>query len=194
MANLEAPPDKALVIAEVCAALENDPEQARKTLAEGYPFKRVIASSRAYTPLECMQTFLNDGFTDRYCGQRLVFPGTLRLLSLQLREQFPFHPHWKMEATHPAYWELFPTIDHVHPVTRGGADAPSNWVTTSQLRNSQKSNWTLDELGWELVPSRSLEDWDGLTRWCLRFLEGHPALSSEPYIRIWAKAARALLR
>ncbi|MFF0818704.1 HNH endonuclease [Rhodococcus sp. NPDC003318] len=52
-----------------------------------------------------------------------------------------------MSQTHFAYWELFPTIDHIVPVTRGGADDESNWVTTSMLRNSAKAHWTLDELG-----------------------------------------------
>ena len=40
------------------------------------------------------------------------------------------------------------TIDHVIPVARGGADDESNVVTTSMLRNSAKSNWLLDEVGW----------------------------------------------
>jgi hypothetical protein len=50
--------------------------------------------------------------------------------------KFPFHPNWKTEATHPAYWEVGATIDHMVPVTLGGADEPANWVTTSMARNS----------------------------------------------------------
>jgi HNH endonuclease len=52
----------------------------------------------------------------------------------------------------PAFWEVGATIDHVVPVTRGGADDESNWVTTSMARNSAKMNWTLEELGWTLHP------------------------------------------
>jgi hypothetical protein len=77
---------------------------------------------------------------DRYSGLPLVFPGVLRLLSRLLPQEFPFHPNWKMAETHPAYWELFPTIDHVLPVSRGGVDSDVNWVTTSMLRNAAKAN------------------------------------------------------
>lgn len=83
-----------------------------------------------------MQSFVRDGFIDRYSGRHLVFPGTLRVLSTLFPEDFPFHPNWKTQFTHPAFWELFPTIDHIVPVARGGLDVPENWVTTSQLRNS----------------------------------------------------------
>jgi hypothetical protein len=37
-----------------------------------------------------------------------------------LPERFPFHPNWKTDVTHPAYWEVSATIDHLTPVTRGG--------------------------------------------------------------------------
>ena len=79
-----------------------------------------------------------DGFVDRYTVARLALPAALRTLSILLPDEFPFHPSCKMEITHPAYWELYATIDHVVPVTRGGADDLSNWVTTSQARNSAK--------------------------------------------------------
>jgi hypothetical protein len=46
---------------------------------------------------------------------------------------------------------------------RGGMDAESNWVSTSMFRNRVKSNWTLEELGWNLVPPvRSL---NGMGSW-----------------------------
>lgn len=105
---------------------------------------------RRYTELQSLEVFARDGFVDRYSGQRLVFPGILRLLSRLLPQEFPFHPNWKMAQTHRAYWELFPTIDHVLPVARGAADSEANWVTTSMLRNAAKANGKLQEVG---VPS-----------------------------------------
>lgn len=93
-----------------------------------------------------MVVFTRDGFVDRYSGDLLVFPGTLRLLAKLLPHEFPFHSNWKADACHPAFWQLFPTIDHVVPVSRGGADADSNWMSTSMLRNSAKANLTLEEL------------------------------------------------
>ena len=94
------------------------------------------------------RVFARDGFVDRYSGDKLVFPGTLlRLLSALMPDEFPAHPNWKMSASHVMYWELCPTIDHLVPVARGGADNESNYVTISMLRNSAKAHWTLEELG-----------------------------------------------
>ncbi|WP_346842815.1 hypothetical protein [Rhodococcus sp. A14] len=65
-------------------------------------------------------------------------------------EEFPAHPNWAVSQSQFAYWELFPSIDHLVPVAGGGADDESNWMSTSMLRNSAKAHWTLDELGWTL--------------------------------------------
>jgi hypothetical protein len=138
-----------------------------------------------------MSVFLRDGFIDRYSGARLVFPGVLRFLSRLLPAEFPFHLNWKMAETHIAFWELFPTIDHVVPIARGGTDAEDNMVSTSMLRNSAKSNWTLEELKWTLVPSGRIQDWDGLTNWFLKYAELHPEHLKDPYLRRWHRAAVA---
>jgi hypothetical protein len=103
-----------------------------------------------------------------------VFPPVLRILSLVLRSEFPFHPNWKSDLTHPSYWELGATVEHLVPVTRGGVDDESDWVTTSMGRNSAKLNWTLSELGWTLHPLGIISDWDGLFGWFLRYTAVHP--------------------
>jgi hypothetical protein len=41
------------------------------------------------------------------------------------------------------YWELFPTLDHVVQVARGGQDEDKDWIKTSMVLNSAKSNWTI---------------------------------------------------
>jgi hypothetical protein len=94
-----------------------------------------------------------------------------------------------MSETHEAFWELSPTIDHVVPVSRGGRDEDANWVTTSMRRNSAKSNWTLQELGWQLHPAGSLEEWDGLMSWFIRRVAAHPALLKVSLISRWNRAA-----
>ena len=99
---------------------EQRPGQASTILAAEYPFTPLPNAGRNYSPGQCMAVFVRDGFIDRYSGRRLVFPGTLRLLSLLLPQEFPFHSNWKTDACHSAFWELFPTIDHVVPVSRGG--------------------------------------------------------------------------
>jgi hypothetical protein len=154
-------------------------------LRSEYPFVPVTREARRYTEQQSLEIFIRDGFVDRYSGQRLIFPGILRLLSRLMPEDFPFQTNWKMAETHQAYWELFPTIDHVQPVARGGVDAKVNWVTTSMLRNAAKANWTLEELGWNLLPSGSLNDWDGLTRLFLKLMEAQPSLLEHRYLRRW---------
>ncbi len=133
---------------------------------------------------------MRDGFIDRYTGQRLIFPGVLRVLSLLLPRDFPFHPHWRTTETHPAFWELSPTLDHVVPIAFGGADDESNLVTTSMLRNSAKANWTLEELGWKLYPAGRYEDWDGLTAWFREYVAAHEDCLRDRAIARWYRLAR----
>jgi HNH endonuclease len=133
--------------------------------------------------------FIRDGFLDRYSGAKLVFPGALRLLSKLMPEDFPAHPNWKMTESHIVYWELFPTVDHVVPVARGGTDDESNWVTTSMLKNSAKSNWTLNELGWVLLPPGNYTAWDGLLGWFIRYVAKDVRSLDDLYVRRWHKAA-----
>jgi hypothetical protein len=162
---------------------------AREILRIEYPFVAISPVSRRYTEAESLRVFRRDGFIDRYSGQRLVFPGILRLLSRLLPQEFPFHPNWKMTETHPAYWELFPTIDHVLPVGRGGPDSEENWITTSMLRNAAKSNWALEELGWSLCPAGSLTDWDGLMALFVDFVDADRSVLEDAYLRRWYSAA-----
>ncbi|MEX2170225.1 MAG: hypothetical protein WD851_13010 [Pirellulales bacterium] len=98
-----------------------------------------------------------------------------------------------MTESHLMFWELFPTVDHVVPIARGGADDESNWVCTSMLRNGAKANWTLAELGWEMCPPGDPHEWDGLMRWCTEFLEHEPVLLGDKYIRRWNAAAKRVL-
>jgi hypothetical protein len=179
-------------LAEVCSLLTsgNVPD-ARGVLQAKYPFVAPELSKRAYTPRESMQTFVRDGFIDRYSGAQLVFPGTLRLIHRLAPQEFPFQKNWKMTETHIAFWDLMPTVDHLVPIARGGPNDPHNWMTTSQLRNSAKSNWTLEELGWRLYPEGSIAVWDGLTSWFTDYIAHHPEHLSDPYIRTWHKAADA---
>jgi hypothetical protein len=94
-----------------------------------------------------------------------------------------------MTETHPACWELFPTIDHVQPVARSGADNETNWVTTSMLRNATKENWTLEELGWSLLPAGTLTHWDGLMSLFMEFAVSTPAVLEDAYLQRWHTVA-----
>jgi 5-methylcytosine-specific restriction endonuclease McrA len=181
------------VVAGVCSLLEDDDlSGAAELLQREYPFTPAETVERKYGDQEALRVFLRDGFVDRYSGARLVFPGVLRVLALRLPAEFPYHPNWKMTATHLAFWELSPTVDHIVPIARGGVDADANWVTTSMLRNSAKANWTLDELGWKLLPSGDLRVWDGLLTWFTRQVTTHPELLQNARIAAWHRAALAV--
>lgn len=171
---------------------------AAKTIEQHYPFIPPTNAGRKYTPFQSLQIFIRDGFCDRYSGKHLINPAVLRLFSAFLPDQFPAHPNWKQSESHIGFWELFPTIDHLVPVARGGPDSPENWVTTSMLRNSAKSNALLEELGWELKPHGDLSIWDGMTGALFGYLNGDPQLKRIPpeglrhrdYILQWARASK----
>jgi hypothetical protein len=172
---------------------ERDHDAAAEVLRREYPFVRRDSVERKYGLTKALGVFLRDGFIDRYSGARLVLPAALRLIAHLLPEEFPYHANWKMSETHIGFWELSPTVDHVVPVCLGGADDPSNWVTTSMLRNSAKGNWRLEELGWSLVPAGDLRKWDGLLGWFGRYVASSPqVLVQVPALRDWQRAVRAV--
>ena len=175
----------------VCGSLSaSKPSEAAAILSEHYPFQPAPITPRRYGPRESTAVFVRDGFIDRYSGQPLIFPPVLRLISAALPSDFPFHPNWKTDVTHSAYWEVGATVDHLYPVTLGGDDGPSNWVTTSMALNSAKMNWTLDELGWELHPPGDFSEWDGLLGWFLEYAEENPGSMKGSNVKQWYRAAR----
>lgn len=185
---------KSDIVAAACDLISLGKQaDAAALISSDYPFVPEAAVERRYGEAEALRVFLRDGFIDRYSGDRLVFPGALRVLSEYLPGVFPFHPNWKMSETHIAYWQLSPTVDHVFPAARGGADDEANWVTTSMLRNSAKGNWTLEELGWIVVPAGDLHEWDGLLGWFRKQLTHRPEFMNIPLVRRWNRAATTVL-
>ena len=166
-----------------------DPVGASHIISARYPFCPPHNFGRSYTPTVMTKIFLRDGFIDRYRGTMLVFPPALRLLSHYLPVEFPYHKNGKMSEGHMAYWELFPTIDHIVPVARGGSDSEDNYVCCSMLTNSIKSNWTLEQLQWRLLPEGDLTKWDGMMDWFLRQVDADPVVLENTYIKRWYAAA-----
>lgn len=179
------------IINEACTAItQGQLSSAKDVITKQYPFSPLHNPGRRYTDHQKTEVFLSDGFVDRYSGERLVFPPVLRLLSNLMPEEFPFHKNWKMSECHLAYWQLLPTIDHVVPVSRGGADDYTNWVCTSQMRNSIKSNWLLEEIGWQLHPPGNLTEWDGLLGWFMAYAEENQQILDDSYLLSWHRAAK----
>lgn len=187
--------EKADLLREISQVLLKDNLAKARDLARvNYPFQFQEKKSRQITLLQSLKLFLRDGFIDRYSGHKLIFPGLLRLLSKSMPEEFPYHQHWKMSECHIAYYELCPTVDHVIPITRGGADVESNWVTTSMLRNSAKAQWTLEELSWQLVPPGNLSDWDGLMQLYIELIESQPMFLHDNILRTFYGLAQKILQ
>lgn len=187
--------ERAQILAEACGLIargRND--AAANMIANEYPFTPRQRDGRNYTPLQCMDVFCRDGFIDIYSGDKLIFPGTLRLLANLMPHEFPFHPNWKTDACHFAFYELFPTIDHVVPVTRGGLDRRENWVTTSMMRNMAKANFTHEELGWSKVPPGCMAEWDGLASWFVDYVRGNCRVMSDKYLSKWYRAANKFIK
>jgi 5-methylcytosine-specific restriction endonuclease McrA len=181
---------RAEILAAVCDLLaQGRIDDAKTLLLAEYPRASASTSRRPWSLKRLVRVFVRDGFTDRYFGDRLVFPGALRALAILLTEAFPYHRNWKQSATHPAFYELYPTIDHVVPVARGGADDEANVVTTSMLRNSAKANWLLEELHWPVDRAPIVPDWDGLLGWFMSACTAHEALRRDVAVQRWRQAA-----
>ena len=114
-------------------------------------------------------------------------------MSELLPNAFPYHPHWKADQCHIAYWDYQPTIDHIFPVSLGGKDAPENWATTSMVNNSAKSNFTLDQLGWTLKDKGDLANWDGLSKKFVELVDQNPRILTIARIREYYKATKEII-
>lgn len=163
----------------------NNIKAAKQIIIKEYPFQRIVPQIRNYTDKEKMQQFVRDGFIDRYSGQKLINPGLLKVLSRYMPEEFPYHPHWKMDACHNAYWEFVPTVDHIVPIALGGLDIEENWATTSMLHNAVKSNWTLEQLNWTLCDPGDFKEYDGLTSLFIQLIKKDKELLKDGYIKRW---------
>ena len=95
-----------------------------------------------------------------------------------------------MSECHIAWWQLFPTVDHIIPIARGGKNESENLVCTSMLRNSAKGNFVLEELNWELFPPGNYSKWDGMTDWFVQYVYINRELLECHYIDEWYKAVK----
>lgn len=137
-----------------------------------------------YTPI-----FIRDGFVDRYTGDYLIFPPVLRVLSIILPNDFPYHDNWKYGHCHVAYWELSATVDHVKPLSLGNLHQADNWITTSMRQNREKDNISLESLGWKLYSPGNIKEWDGLLTWFLQYTKQHPEILIDKPLHQWYSAA-----
>jgi len=178
--------NRALLIKDICELLLDKKRHDYIDLAnENYPFIHISPQKRQYSKYQMCKVFLRDGFLDRYSGDKLLFPGLIKILTIEFPEIFRYHRNWKMSDTHMIYWDLFPTVDHLIPIARGGQDNESNWITTSMIHNSAKSNWTIEEIGWTLHDKGQLDNWDGLVDYFMDLTNMNPDYEKDKYISYW---------
>ncbi|HKS48955.1 MAG TPA: HNH endonuclease [Amycolatopsis sp.] len=127
------------------------------------------------------RVYARDHYQCRYCGERVILTAVMRLVSRLYPEQFPYHPNWKADSTHPAFVSRSATLDHVHPIAGGGdPTALDNLVTACWNCNRRKGDLDLTELNWPLVEPRG-KNWKGLTDLFRPLWEasGRPKLSAD---------------
>jgi hypothetical protein len=85
----------------------------------------------------------------------------LRAASLLWAELIPYNPNWRGDIAHPIYIARSATVDHLVPHAHGGLDEIDNFRTACWPCNTQKSDLTIERLGWRVldVPETA---WDGL--------------------------------
>jgi hypothetical protein len=179
-------------LADIASALlKGNDREAKEIAGREFPWTATESRRRGIPPTRALRVFVRDRFIDRYSGSRLVFPGSLLAIGKLLREQFPMHPTWKAGQSHEIFWELWPAVDHIDPVARGGAHDESNFATTSTINNSAKGNARLDEIGWTLKPPPGPDEtWDGLVPWFRQIAEIHPEVLSDSLVKGWNNALR----
>lgn len=173
------------------ALVANDTTAAEAIATRDFSWSLATNDRAGVTKRRAVQIFFRDRFIDRYSGSRLLFPGSLIAIGRLMPEHFPIHPTWKAGHSHEIFWELWPVVDHLHPVCRGGANAEENYVTTSVINNSAKGNALLSELGWSLKdPPAAHESWDGLVGWFRRIVQLRPELLADTQVKGWNMAIR----
>jgi 5-methylcytosine-specific restriction endonuclease McrA len=148
---------------------------------EKWPTRSIIA-----------KVYLRDRYQCRYCGAKVILTPVMRLIARLFPEEFPYHPNWKADSTHPAFAATSATLDHVIPIAEGGDPlAQDNLVTSCWRCNRRKSDLRLDEIGWTLAEPID-KSWMGLAELFNPLWEaaGQPELGEDE--RWWLRATREL--
>ncbi len=196
--------DKVDVMADSIARLyAGDVDGARAVINTEYPFdpnarsscklpkprnlpklpKSESSNKRESSPQRILHIAVRDGFIDRYTGRKLLYPAVMRTMNLLMPKEFPEHSNYLMSETHIAWWELFPSLDHLTPVARGGVDTDDNIVLCASTTNRDKHNWLLEELGWQLHARGDMNQWDGLLKVATALIAKRSELLDDDYIK-----------
>ena len=158
--------DKGRVVQAASEAIRRgDCSLAAAIIQDEYAFTPLSVERKGVPAYRAAKIFFRDGFIDRYSGKRLVFPPVLKIMSNSLPTNFPYHPHWKMDECHVAYWELYPAVDHVVPLERGGSDDDTN-------QERPHSKYLIQATGRGHYRASDLSAFGSLVSWLLPLGEG----------------------
>lgn len=169
-------------------AVVREHSEGEKIVRQSWAHVGTSRTARSISDAQKFRVFCSDGFRCRYSGDLLLLPAYLRALSALWPETFPYHPNWKSEYTHEAYWSHSASLEHIKPVAIGGIEADDNWITTSMARNQLRSRFSLEKLGWQVLPRAPLADWDGGRLALISLLDAFPHLldgAHSAYLARW---------
>src|ERR1051325_5511023 len=90
-------PNQISAIREICRLFDKDElDSARRMARRDLPLAPATPARRNPSRSTLAKLWKRDGFVDQYTGQRLVYPGALRLLSALMPDELPYHPRWKI--------------------------------------------------------------------------------------------------
>jgi hypothetical protein len=148
---------------------------------------------------ERLRVATRDGFVDRYSAERwrLVNPGALRVISLRvggaaLPTKVSAGTVRAYAGNAPVWWDLWPTVDHRVPWSRGGSGDADNLICTSWWRNDTKQALSTEETGWQVHEPGDVALWNGLSRWFLAQVDRDPTLLGDPMVASYHRATRPL--
>ena len=146
------------------------------------------SKGRSFAARRSAEVYRRDGFQCRYCG-RCVMPRPIaELMATLFPEDLAFHTHYKSGCVHPVFWTRVAEADHIFPGSLGGDwDDPMNHATACVACNVRKSNYTLEDLGWQLVAGGRDAGWDGMVALYPKLwrVAGHPRTNHH---RKWLRA------
>ncbi len=148
-----------LVLADVSPERVAKPTPPR--VSPSPPFIPHHQRARAVIGDSARRVFRRDHWKCCYCGRLLIDAHILALIGQLAGDALPWRSHALPPAgTHPAIKRLYPKVEHVLPLARGGQSDDGNLRACCTPCNEWKHDRTLQEAGVELVAAG--EGWDGL--------------------------------
>jgi hypothetical protein len=138
-----------------------------------------------------VRVYTRDGWRCRIagCRRRLIFEPVIRLLGDLFSDLVPYDSGLGWQC-HPLGRWCVPALDDRLAHTLGGSSKMGNLLTLCSPCNTVTSNWTLEELGAEVMPGEPAGDWDGLTG-IYEALWEVAERPSPTYHRAWLRALAA---